>query len=247
MLALFFTLVAPSLLLQPRASTPPRAGAPVARLLQGRDRDSWFPQEDLTPVEVVELQLCALQASDARVYWRFVSPDLKRAIGIKKGYSHNSRFPYLMPPELRKMPVYIPLLGASRFQVVGALATGESSYQVRARVWPAGGERECGGEVMPAQPVEAVWRLALQPLVRPSCYEDDPMQMGVSTGPPFGGCWLADDVRLDDRWGGGDDGDARGPSDHGGGGTERKLPTQQRILAAPSSLQLARQRPRQRA
>lgn len=190
-------------------------------------RDSWFPREDLTPVEVVELQLRALQAGDARVYWRFVSPKLKRLIGVKKGYTHNSRFPLLMPPELCKIPVYIPLLGASRFEVVGALATGESSYKVRARAWPAGAERECGGE---AQPVEATWRVALQPRVRPACYEDDPMQMGISPGPPFGGCWLADDVRLDERWGGGDDGKERrpSPSDDGGGESERELPAGQR-------------------
>ena len=49
-----------------------------------------FPQPDLKPVEVVGLQLQALHEADARVYWRFVSPEGKRAIGVKRGYTHNS-------------------------------------------------------------------------------------------------------------------------------------------------------------
>ena len=91
---------------------------------------------------------------------------------------------------------------------------------------------------MVAPPIEYIWHLTLQPLSRPSCYEDDPMQLGISSGPPFGGCWLVDDVRLDERRGGGDDDRTVLPNGPDSGGAERK-----HRLATPVMSRLERRRP----
>eukprot|EP00310_Coccolithus_braarudii_P025231 CAMPEP_0183338296 /NCGR_PEP_ID=MMETSP0164_2-20130417/5642_1 /TAXON_ID=221442 /ORGANISM="Coccolithus pelagicus ssp braarudi, Strain PLY182g" /LENGTH=240 /DNA_ID=CAMNT_0025508127 /DNA_START=40 /DNA_END=762 /DNA_ORIENTATION=+ len=175
-----------------------------------------YPSESMSPVRATEIQCLALQQGNGRVFWRFVSPEAKRATGILRrpqtegiGPCHS---PWLAPPDYGAQPLYMPLLGSRKFTVVGALAIGTELFQCRVRVWPAGGERECAGGVVTAPPVEYIWQLALQPTVRPACYEDDPLQQGVSSGPPFGGCWLVDDVRLDDRW-------------HGGEGDDNPMPT----------------------
>lgn len=183
-----------------------------------------FPEKHLEPLDVVELELRALQEGNTQVAWRFISPDKKRAIGIKS--TKNRHFPFLKPPDFHAIPVFAPLVRHQQHELVGALPISKHRYQCRARVWPAGGDRECGGESMPSPPTEYIFALDLQPLVRPVCYEDDPLQQGISTGPPFGGCWLVDEVRVDERWGGGDGGMERLPNDHGDGGVERPLATQ---------------------
>ena len=178
-----------------------------------------FPSEDLSPIQVVEVQLEALQAGNDRMFWRFLSPDCKRKTGVLRP----SRRSYLTPPKYQELPAYAPLIRMRRYEVVGALAIHKESFQCRVRIWPAGGERECAGEVVPASPVEYKWMCALQPLHRPVCYEDDPMQQGISTGPPFGGCWLVDSVKQDGRWGNDDDRDRAPVAPLPGGGAKRQL------------------------
>jgi len=174
-----------------------------------------YPTPSRTPIGVVQIQLLAMQQEDRRIFWRFVSPEGKRDTGILRP----SRRAYLVPPLYHTLPVYAPLVGCQHFEIVGALRLDEAQYQCRARVWPAPVE-EPGG--LPSLPVEYIFRLALQPLVRPSCYEDDPLQQGISTGPPFGGCWLVDDVRLDDNWNGDNDSDEIAPKPPPVGGGEAK-------------------------
>lgn len=177
-----------------------------------------FPTEQMSPVSVTELQLKAMQQGDGRLFWRFVSPEGKRATGTLRP----SRRAYLVPPKYAELPLYAPLMYSRRCEVVGALSVDHDQYQCRCRVWPAMGERECAGEAMPAPPVEYIWRLTMQPLTRPTCYEDDPMQQGISTGPPFGGCWLVDEIQLDERFGGGGDADRR-PAPRPTGGASKQL------------------------
>jgi len=182
----------------------------------------FFPNEAMTPIRVVEVQLSALQHGNAQVYWRFVSPEGKRDTGILRP----AHYAYLAAPDYRTLPTYAPLWRSLRFEVVGALSTSKTTYQCRARVWPSGGERECCGQSIEAPIVEYIWKLALQPEVRPVCYDYDPLQQGISAGPPFGGCWLVDDVSLDARWGGGGDGPADATPPEGGG--EQKTVRRQR-------------------
>ena len=157
-------------------------------------------------------------------YWRFLTPERKRETGILR----NGRRPYLTPPSYGTLPLYVPLRGCSRFEVVGALQITRETYQCRVRVWPSGGDRECAGEALPSPPITYLWRVVKQPLTRPVCYEDDPLQQGISTGPPFGGCWLGDAIRRDDGWRGDDEeDDALGPT--GGGGEERRLQPAKRV------------------
>jgi len=203
-------------------TAPPRMQLePAATLL-----NEYYPHPSMSPRRVVEIQCLALQQSGYRVFWRFVSPEGKRATGeLTRGFPAR-HYPYLAPPKYEDLPLYTPLIGARRFEIVGALVIDDVHYQCRVRVWPAGSERECGYEAMPAPPVEYIWRLALQPTVRPTCYEDDPLQQGISTGPPFGGCWLVDEVTFDDRWSGSDDGEAGAPHGPSGGGNACRAPLQ---------------------
>lgn len=69
--------------------------------------------------------------------------------------------------------------------------------------------------------VDLTFQLALQPLRRPACYEDDPLQAGVTSGPPGEGCWMVDEVSRTDDDGG--SGGMRSTPDGGGGGAERPL------------------------
>lgn len=172
-----------------------------------------FPSEQMSPVCVTELQLKAFQQlsmkEGSQLFWRYMSPEGKRDTGILRP----SRRAYLVPPRYHELPTYAPLMRATKFAVVGALSIGEDQYQCRVRVWPAtGGDRECAGGYMAAPPIEYIWRLTKQPRTRPSCYEDDPLQQGISTGPPFGGCWLVDDVRFDERFGNGGDDEGGAPA-----------------------------------
>jgi hypothetical protein len=177
-----------------------------------------YPSRDMSPSSVVETQLQALQRGIGRLFWRFLSPEAKRSSGTIQ-HDQDSAATWLQAPNFREMPTFAPLVGALEYKFVGALSVGDNIYQCRVRVWPAGGDRECAsGGVVPAAPVDYMWRLALQPLERPVCYEDDPMQQGISTGPPFSGCWLTDHVKLDERWGGGGSDEEPAPLPIGDGG-----------------------------
>ena len=182
-----------------RVTQPIGRAATIHMRVTDGDLLDTFPSEKLTPSDVVGVHLEALQQSNYRLFWRFLSPDCKRATGALRPSGDNRR-EYLAPPKYHEDPAYAPLLRNRKYAIVGALPIDEESYQCRVRVWPAGGERECAGESVPASPVEYKWKVALQPVHRPVCYEDDPMQQGISTGPPFGGCWLVDSVKQDDRW-----------------------------------------------
>ena len=251
----------------------PRAHARSSELaaMSSSELAACYPHKTMTPLEVVDLQLEALQHGNSglQVYWRFCSPEAKRATGVLRP----GRRPYLTRPDYQQMPLYAPLLKSVDYRVVGALPISAKQYKCRVRVWPAGGDRECAGEPIPLSPVEYIWHLTQQPLVRPVCYEgmalrfespcsnprcplprsllaalssscacaacsvshrvfdlsgispgsaDDPMQQGISTGPPFAGCWLVDEVKRDDRWGRGPDDESRvGPN--GDGGVSEKL------------------------
>ena len=114
----------------------------------------------------------------------------------------NGRKPFIATPKFNEIPKFAPLYGCRDWKVLGALQLNHKRYQCRVRVWPAGGERECSGGEMALPPVEFVWRLALQPVKRPACYEADPQSSAlISSGPPWGGCWLADAIEPDERWG----------------------------------------------
>ena len=184
-----------------------------------------FPTPAMQPVDVVQAQLLAMQEGSAQRFWRFVSPEGKRATGRATRFA--ARGNYYRLPLYSEMPTYAPLVHCRDFEVLSAIRIGvtgamqKPTYQVRARVWPAlaHGERECGGGSVTPAPIFFIFRLALQPKERPVCYEDDPMQAGISTGPPFAGCWQTDEVVRDERRDDGDQGDEP-PTGNGGGGEQ---------------------------
>merc|ERR1740130_1348402 len=118
-----------------------------------------YPSPKLSPWDVVASQISALQAEDNARTFRFASPECKRTTGKMKRMSVRTfSVPhYFAPPTYRDMPTYEPVVGCGRFSVLAWVAHEEEEYQ---------------------------WRLTKQPAVRPACYEDDPMQAGISGGPP---------------------------------------------------------------
>ena len=144
-----------------------------------------WPTPEMQPVDVVRAQLYAMQEGNAQRFWRFVSPEGKR----DTGRTIRARYPYIRPPLYSEMPTYAPLVHCRDFEMLSAVRIGvtgamqKPTYQVRARVWPAlaHGERECGGGSITPAPIFYIFRLTLQPKERPVCYEDDPMQAGIST------------------------------------------------------------------
>ena len=212
--AMLFTLLAHA-----RSSVPRMSAETVAE----------FPSPELSPTDVVTSQIVALQAEDDQRTFRFASPEGKRATGEMKRMSRH----YYAPPHHKDNPVYEPVVGCSQFAIVAALLHEDVDRwrrrrcTCRVRVWPASvsGEEQIGdigGDVVripvAAPPIEYHWRLTKQPQVRPACYEDDPMQAGVSSGPPGRGCWMVDEVSR--CWDGGDGGGGgrRGGDDTPGGG-----------------------------
>ena len=201
-----------------------KRAAPPTLMSMSVDLKTTFPAERLPPTKVVELQCLALQQEDFQVYWRFCSHEDKGGTGLLRA----GRRPYLHHPDYAQMPLFKPLVCCQDFEIVGALQISNSRYECRVRVWPAGGERECAGNAIPYAPVLYIWQVALQPLIRPTCFEYDPLQQGISAGPPYAGCWLGDGIRRDDRWRGGDDGDATPIVPVGGGG--ERVPLDSRAL-----------------
>lgn len=200
-----------------------------------------WPTPEMQPVDVVRAQLYAMQEGNAQRFWRFVSPEGKR----DTGRTIRARYPYIRPPLYSEMPTYAPLVHCRDFEMLSAVRIGvtgamqKPTYQVRARVWPAlaHGERECGGGSITPAPIFYIFRLTLQPKERPVCYEDDPMQAGISTGPPFAGCWQTDKVVQDERRDDGDQGDE--PPDGDGGGGEQLRARLAAILRREQSSVLA--------
>jgi len=194
------------------------------RMLSSEELAAKYPHAAQTPIEVVKLQMEALQQGNEQIFWRFVSPEAKRATGIlRPADGLYNRRPYVVRPDYCSLPLYQPMIGSLDFKVVGALSINEDQYQCRARVWPTGVEdgRESAGGSIPMAPIEYIWALTLQPLTRPSCYEDAPVQQGISTGPSWAGCWLVDAVQRDDRWRGDDE--PPKPNGLGGGPLARRM------------------------
>ena len=182
-----------------------------------------FPSPKLSPGEVVVAAAAALQVGDEQRCWRFASPANRRTTGtLRRAFR-----PYYRRPAYSELEAYAPLLGCCRFELVGALSIGETRHTCRVRVWPAGGERECGGGSMPRMPLDLVWTLARQPTTRPACYEWDPLQAGIVAGPPGEGCWMVESVRRDERWGDGPAPAAGAPS---GGGSARTAARGRRVV-----------------
>ena len=171
------------------------------------------PSPNLTPIQTIEAQLSALSDCDDRRAFRFASPELKRRIGSPhrrtSGYIRQ-KF-YLAPPKFDELPGFAPLYGCIEYSVLGALALDDHLFHATTRVYTSDG---CS--------IDVAWKVEKQPERRPACYEDDPLQAGISAGPPGAGCWMIDSVRRGD---GGRDG-ARGGDDGGGGdGVERPVPS----------------------
>ena len=179
-----------------------------------------YPCPALTPSAVVEATAHALQVDNGQVVWRFASPENKRATGLLQRRSYGvgaCHLPWLKRPNYCDHPVFGPLVGSVRYEVTGSLQVGESGHRFLMRVWPR--DSQCRS----IRALEYVWHLSRQPHVRPACYEDDPLQAGVSAGPPGAGCWLFDSIYLN----GGGDG-SQGSGDDGGSGDGVRSPTERR-------------------
>ena len=79
----------------------------------------------MSPVEVVDSQLAALQRGDVETCFRFASPGNKRATGPWQ------RFEIMV----RQTPAYAPLVGCERYSIVAALPVGTAAYRCRVRVY----------------------------------------------------------------------------------------------------------------
>jgi hypothetical protein len=147
------------------------------RDVSGEKQQGW-PSPSLTPIEVVEAQLAALQVGNVEGCYRFASPENKRAVGSIEQFD----------AMLRRTPAYAPLLGATRSAVVAALAVGERGYRCRVRVWPGPTWRlyaAAGSDATPLIPpvLDYDWRLTRQ--------ADDEIDYGIA------GSWLVDGVIPD--------------------------------------------------
>ena len=129
------------------------------------------PSCELSPIEVVDSQLAALQKGDVQTCFAFASPANKRATGPWQ------RFELMV----RQTPAYAPLVGCTRYAVVGALPTGDQGYRCRVRVWPVGGDRQFA---VATPVIDYDWLLTRQP-------ED---------AAEHSGCWMVDGVMPDDAW-----------------------------------------------
>lgn len=126
-----------------------------------------WPEPRLSPLSVVEASIQALQRGDGQRVWRFASPANKRATGQPRG-GEGDEPPWIQRPIYTELPTYAPLVRCRRYQITGGLPIDSDRYRIRVRV-------ECEGQY---DPLEYVWLLSRQPLVRPACYEDDPTQAG---------------------------------------------------------------------
>lgn len=166
-----------------RISAPPLCGIPrrTVRMVAVDGGDCpRQPSPSLTPVQVVDGQLSALQRGDVQTCFSFASPNNKRATGPWQ------RFEMMV----RQTPAYAPLVGCDRYEVVGAVPTGAATYRCRVRVWPAEGVAVPFGTRWPslgvrldAPVLDYDWELSLQP--------EDGAEADVA------GCWMVDGVMPD--------------------------------------------------
>lgn len=135
-----------------------------------------LPSPSLTPVQVVEAQLSALQQDDVQRCFAFASPANRAMTGPWQ------RFDLL----IRQTPAYAPLVACTRYMVVGALPTAASKFRVRVRVWPAGGSSAPFAVAVPV--LDYDWSLTRQ----------------AETDDDFADCWMVDAVMPDaaprDAW-----------------------------------------------
>jgi hypothetical protein len=158
------------------------------------------PSPSLSPIEVVEAQLVALQRNDVQTCFRFASPANKQATGPWQ------RFEMMV----RQTPAYAPLVDCARFRIIGALPVSAEAYRVRVRVWPS------SGALRPELDVPVLdydWELSQQPPAPASDATttiDDPKSTDESprsSNPASyscAGCWMVDGVLPDasprDAW-----------------------------------------------
>ena len=140
---------------------------PPSAQMQADAAASARPSPDLTPLQVVSSQLTALQRNNVQRAFEFASPNNKKVTGPWQ------RFEMMV----RQTPAYSPLVCCSKFEVVGALPMGPSKYQLRARVWPAGGSSAPYAVAAPV--VDYDWVLTQQ------------------EGGAEDGCWMVDSVMPD--------------------------------------------------
>ena len=150
------------------------AVAQLSRAKRPPNMSTNSPSPELSPVAVTEIQLGALQRGDVQTCFAHASPGNKAMTGPWQ------RFEIMV----RQTPAYAPLVGCTRFAVVGALPTGPSGYRCRVRVWPAGGSSAPFAVMTPV--LDYDWVLSKQ------------------HGDEVEGCWMVDGVVPDaapkDAW-----------------------------------------------
>ena len=200
-----------------RRAPPPRAMAPIDPGLSTVEieRPAQFPSYRLSPEDVVEAQLAALSCGNNRRCFRFSSPEHKRATGVfhededvRGAVYGSSSFAFFSPPNYIEVPSYSLLVYNHQWVVKSATCVKEDECLCSARVFT---------RMKSPAVIDVTFFCSRQPVVRPACYEDDPLQAGVSAGPPGAGCWLVDGVRIDEGGGGGGDEQLAPPGGDGGG------------------------------
>ena len=164
-----------------RRAPPPRAMAPIDPGLSTVEieRPAQFPSYRLSPEDVVEAQLAALSCGNNRRCFRFSSPEHKRATGVfhededVRGAVWQLQLCLLFAAQLHRGSVVL----AARLQS----PMGGQERDVRQE-----DECLCSARVFTRMKSPAVIDVTFfcsrQPVVRPACYEDDPLQAGVSAG-----------------------------------------------------------------
>ena len=117
------------------------------------------PSAKLSPLDVVQSQMTALQQGNVQRCFEFASPNNKKATGPWQ------RFEMMV----RQTPAYAPLVSCSSFEIVSALTFSESQWRCRVLVRPAGGSSAPAGVASPIlyynwmvskqaeDPVEGFW------------------------------------------------------------------------------------------
>ena len=85
------------------------------------------PDPSMSPTDVIEAQMSALQRADIGAVYEFASPGNRQFTGPLDRFK-----------ELFKVEAYRPLIGCSSWRLVAALPIEESTYRVSVVVVPAG-------------------------------------------------------------------------------------------------------------
>ena len=90
----------------PSFSRAHRASSLVPLMMSSSELKASYPHEEMPPWECVDRQLEALQhgKDGLQIFWRFLSPEAKRATGILRP----GRRPYLTRPNYETDPLYAP-------------------------------------------------------------------------------------------------------------------------------------------